>query len=96
MLFIATGRVSTEGLKAEQAARPVPEGMKRLAEYVVPGSHRFFGIYQAENLTSLSLFLRDRPAFAIDSLQPVLHLENVLLLEESPAAPPAADGDLGF
>ena len=92
MLFVAVGKVRIEALRDGRPAAAAG-GARALAEYAVPGSNRFYGIYQAESLSSLSKFLRSHAALDLESVQPVLHLENLLILEEAPPADPAPPKD---
>jgi len=97
MLFVATGKVRIEALKDDHSGGRIPGGGKPLAEYVVPGSLSFFGIYQADNISGLSTFLRSRRALDLDTVQPVLHLENLLILEGSPpSTPPGGQENAGL
>lgn len=96
MLFMATGRLRSEQLKSAGGVRRPPPGVLRLAEYVVPGSGRFFGIYQAENLSSLSQLLAERPYLELDAVQPILHLDNLRILAETPPPPEPPGEDVSF
>jgi hypothetical protein len=89
MLFMTNGRLRPEGLEdARTGNAPAEPGVECLAEYVVPGSLRFLGIYRARDLTALSRFLRGRPSLDIAAVEPILHLQNMLILERAEGAPP--------